>query len=99
MSLPAKRVLVVVDADPRTSDRAIEALRMSVGIAAAENAVRVVLAGDAGLLLAAEREGLPGGARAAGFLDALERLGAEVGGDGDLPGRLLEADEVVRWTE
>ncbi|MEN8150571.1 MAG: hypothetical protein ABFS86_12165 [Planctomycetota bacterium] len=96
MKQPGKRVLVVVDVDPRASDRAVEALRMSVGLAAADNDVRVVLQSGAEALAGPERTSLPGGARATAFLDALERLGAhiETGEDTDRAG----ADVLIRWT-
>ena len=96
MTDAAKRALVVVDVDPRSSDRAVEALRMSLGVAAATNDVTVVLRGEAVALTGPERNALPGGARAAGFLDGLERLGVrvETGEDVDL----TAADAVIRWT-
>ena len=98
MSGRPRRVLVVVDADPRASDRALQALRMSVGVALAENDVRILLTGEAVRLLTPECAALPGGARAVGFLEALERLGVEVLRDGDPAELVREADAVVRWT-
>ena len=94
-----KRVLVVVEADPGTSSRALEALRMSVGVAVAENDVRVLLTGDSGQFLDPGGAGLPGGARAVGLIEALERLGAEVIRDGDPAEHIGAADATVRWTE
>jgi predicted peroxiredoxin len=94
-----KRVLVVVEATPgSSSSRALEALRMSVGVAAAENDVRVLLTGDATRYLDPFGATVPGGVRATGFLDALERLGAEVIRDGDPAEHLGATDVMVRWT-
>jgi hypothetical protein len=95
-----RRVLVVVDADPRISDRAVEALRMSVGVAVAENRVRVLLgAAAAGFLDPATAVTLPGAARARGFLDALASLGAEVVRNADPADLAADSDVVLRWTE
>jgi len=94
-----KRVLVVVDVTPGTSLRVLSALRMSVGVAVAENDVRVLLTGGSAQYLDPIRSGLPGGARAVGFLEALGSLGAEVIRDGDPEEHIGVADMVVRWTE
>jgi len=98
MITPPRRVLVVVDADPQASDRALQALRMSVGVALAENDVRVLLTGEAVRLLTPGCAALPGGARAIGFIEALERLGVEVLRDGNPADLVGEADVVMRWT-
>lgn len=65
-------VLVVVAADPRRSGRAVEALRIAVGLATAEREVRVLLRGPAIHLLAEDVDALVDG-------DELARLRPSIG--------------------
>ena len=94
-----RRVIVVIGADPGISDRAVEGLRLGVGLALAENSVRVVLEGAAAALADPTPGSFPGSRRAGEFLEALRDLGAEVGA-----GRLTleaarDADAIIRWGE
>jgi hypothetical protein len=68
-------VLVVIAADPRTSHRAFEALRIGVGVVAGENEVTFVLRGPAVHLLDADTDDLVDGDDIAKFRDNLRRLG------------------------
>jgi hypothetical protein len=71
----AEPVLVVIGADPRTSHRAFEAMRIGVGVVAGENAVTFVLRGPAVHLLDADTDDLVDGDDIAKFRDNLKRLG------------------------
>ena len=62
-------VLVVIAADPRASHRAIEAMRIGVGIVAGENEVTFVLRGPAVHLLDADTDDLVDGDDIAKFRD------------------------------
>jgi hypothetical protein len=64
-------VLVVIAADPRSSHRAFEAMRIGIGIVAGENDVTFVLRGPAVHLLDADTEDLVDGDEIA----RLKRLG------------------------
>lgn len=87
----AKSALVVIEGDPSANDRALEGLRMSVGLTLAVQHVTVVLEGPAAALL---RTGAPG---ARVYLDALARQGARVTA-GPWPAEgLRSADAVIRW--
>jgi hypothetical protein len=68
-------VLVVIAADPRSSHRAFEAMRIGVGIVAGENEVTFVLRGPAVHLLDADTDDLVDGDDIAKFRDNLKRLG------------------------
>jgi hypothetical protein len=68
-------VVVLISADPRTSHRAFEALRIGVGIVAGENAVTFVLAGPAAHLLDADTDDLVDGDDVAKFRASLRALG------------------------
>jgi len=68
-------VLVVIGADPRTSHRAFEAMRIGVGVVAGENEVTFVLRGPAVHLLDANTDDLVDGDDIAKFRDNLKRLG------------------------
>lgn len=68
-------VLVVIAADPRTSHRAFEAMRIGVGVVAGENQVTFVLRGPAVHLLDADTDDLVDGDDIAKFRDNLKRLG------------------------
>jgi hypothetical protein len=94
-----RRVVVVIGADPEKSLRAVEGLRMSVGLALAENRVKVYLPGAA----AARSGGFPGSdpasRRAGEFLGALRELGAEVRQGEATLAEIRGADAVIRWGE
>jgi hypothetical protein len=94
-----KKVLVIVTADPRASDRALEGLRMSAGVALANNSVEVALAGEATRYLGAECAALPEGGRAANLLGALAELGIRVEARDVSAADLPRYDVVVRWTD
>ena len=68
-------VLVMIAADPRTSGRAFEAMRIGVGVVAGENEVTFVLRGPAVHLLDADTDDLVDGDDVAKFRDNLKRLG------------------------
>jgi hypothetical protein len=68
-------VLVVIAADPRSSHRAFEAMRIGIGVVAGENAVTFVLRGPAVHLLDADTDDLVDGDDIAKFRDSLKRLG------------------------
>ena len=68
-------VVVLISADPRTSHRAFEAMRIGVGIVAGENAVTFVLAGPAAHLLDADTDELVDGDDVAKFRASLRGLG------------------------
>jgi hypothetical protein len=70
----AAPVLVVIGADPRSSHRAFEAMRIGVGVVAGENAVTFVLRGPAVHLLDAETDDLVDGDDIAKFRDNLKKL-------------------------
>jgi hypothetical protein len=71
-------VVVLIAADPRTSHRAFEALRIGVGILAGDNDVRFVLTGPAVHLLDADTDSLVEGDDVASFRATLRRLGVPV---------------------
>jgi hypothetical protein len=92
-----RRVVVVITADPAKSNRALEGLRLSVGLALAENTVRVVLEGPAAALADPSPGSFPGSRSAEEYLDALRELEAEVE-VGELPLQAARsADAVIRW--
>jgi hypothetical protein len=68
-------VLVLISADPRTSHRAFEAMRIGVGVVAGENEVTFVLRGPAVHLLDGDTDDLVDGDDIAKFRDSLKRLG------------------------
>jgi hypothetical protein len=68
-------VVVLISADPRTSHRAFEAMRIGVGIVAGENAVTFVLTGPAAHLLDADTDELVDGDDVAKFRASLRTLG------------------------
>lgn len=67
-------VLVVITADPRSSHRAFEAMRIGVGVVAGENEVTFVLRGPAVHLLDADTDDLVDGDDIAKFRENLRRL-------------------------
>ena len=67
-------VVVVISADPRTTGRAFEAMRIGVGVVAGENEVTFVLRGPAVHLLDADTDDLVDGDDIAKFRDNLRRL-------------------------
>jgi len=68
-------VLVVIAADPRSSHRAFEAMRIGIGVVAGENEVTFVLRGPAVHLLDADTDDLVDGDDIAKFRAALKKLG------------------------
>jgi hypothetical protein len=68
-------VLVVIAADPRTSGRAFEAMRIGIGVVAGENEVTFLLRGPAVHLLDGDTDDLVDGDDIAKFRDNLKRLG------------------------
>jgi hypothetical protein len=68
-------VLVVIAADPRSSHRAFEAMRIGIGVVAGENEVTFVLRGPAVHLLDADTDELVDGDDIARFRENLKRLG------------------------
>jgi hypothetical protein len=68
-------VLVVIAADPRSSHRAFEAMRIGLGVVAGENDVTFVLRGPAVHLLDADTDDLVDGDDIARFRANLKRLG------------------------
>jgi len=68
-------VLVVIAADPRSSHRAFEAMRIGIGVVAGENEVTFVLRGPAVHLLDADTDDLVDGDDIAKFRENLKRLG------------------------
>jgi len=94
-----REVLVVVDADPRASGRAVEALRMSVGLTLSDSRVRILLSGEAERLLRHEAGGFPDHLRAGEYLKTLATAGVEVGPGEDVLEAARVADVVLRWTD
>ena len=68
-------VLVVIAADPRSSHRAFEAMRIGIGVVAGENEVTLVLRGPAVHPLDADTDDLVDGDDIAKFRESLKRLG------------------------
>ena len=68
-------VLVVIAADPRSSHRAFEAMRIGIGVLAGENDVTFVLRGPAVHLLDADTDDLVDGDDIAKFRENLKHLG------------------------
>ena len=94
-----RRVLVVIEADPHSTERAVEGLRMSVGLTLAENRVTVLLVGDGQRLLEPESEAFEDWHRARGYLESLRTQGAEIRAGGPIMPAAREADVVIRWDE
>ncbi|MHC4472641.1 MAG: hypothetical protein ACYS99_16955 [Planctomycetota bacterium] len=94
-----RRVLIVVEADPRDSPRALEGLRMSVGLTLAENRVEVLARGAGKRLLEPGREAFPDHLRAREYLAALRAQGAVVSSGRAVLAAAREADVVIRWDE
>ena len=87
-------MLVITDADPRASDRALESLRMAVGLASGGLSVAFRAQGPARALLDPSASAFPDWRRAEEYLAALASLGGTTGADdGAAP------DVVIRWSE
>src|SRR2546425_10284998 len=71
----AARVLVAVSADPETSHRANEAIRIALGILAGENPVVIALLGAGAKLLDAEVEDYTDGQDIARHVATFRKLG------------------------
>jgi hypothetical protein len=95
-------VLVVITADPRSSHRAFEAMRIGLGVVAGENEVTFVLRGPAVHLLDADTDDLVDGDDIARFRENLKRLGVPFHVEADAlpagPGWNEEAHPVVTVT-
>ena len=72
---PEPPVLVVISADPRSSHRANEAMRIGLGIVSGENDVTFVLIGPAAHLLDEDTDALVDGDDIAKFRGSLRALG------------------------
>jgi hypothetical protein len=72
---PAWPVLVLISADPRVSGRAVEAMRIGVGVVAGDTEVVLVLRGPAAHLLDADADDLVDGDDVTRLRDSLRRLG------------------------
>ena len=68
-------VVVLISADPRTSHRAFEAMRIGIGIVAGENPVTFILTGAGAHLLDADTDELVDGDDIAKFRASLRGLG------------------------
>ena len=68
-------VLILISADPRTSHRANEAVRIALGILAGETEVRIVLGDKAVAMLQEDTEDLVDGDDIAKHLSTLVKLG------------------------
>jgi len=68
-------VVVIISADPRSTHRANEAMRIGLGVVAGENAVALVLTGAAVHLLDADTDDLVDGDDIARFRASLSKLG------------------------
>lgn len=79
--------LVLISEDPRVSHRANEAMRITLGIVAGDNEVRVVLSGPAVHLLDEDTDDLVDGDDIAKFRASLKKLGVPFHVEGDLPTR------------
>jgi hypothetical protein len=73
--MAAGHVLVLVSADPETSHRANEAVRIALGIVAGENEVTLVLLGPAAKVLGPEIEDYVDGEDTARHVATLAKLG------------------------
>ncbi len=73
--MAAEHVLVVVAADPETSHRANEAVRIALGILAGENAVTLALLGPAAKVLSPEVEDYVDGEDTLKHVATLKKLG------------------------
>jgi hypothetical protein len=95
-------VLVLISADPRSSHRAFEAMRIGVGVVAGENAVTFVLANGAVHLLDEDTDELVDGDEIARFRTSLRTLGVpfhvEAGALPTDPGWNVEGHPVVPVT-
>lgn len=68
-------MLVLVTADPRTSHRANEAIRIALGVVAGDTDVALVLTGGAAHILAGDTDDLVDGDDIAKFRASLAKLG------------------------
>ena len=75
MTSPEEPVLVVISADPRSSHRANEAMRIGLGVVAGENDVTFVLTGPGVHLLDGDTDDLVDGDDIAKFRANLKALG------------------------
>ena len=73
--MAAEHVLVIVSADPETSHRANEAVRIALGILAGENDVTLVLLGPAAKILSPEIEDCVDGEDTLKHVATLQKLG------------------------
>ncbi len=75
MAVAAEHVLVIVSADPETSHRTNEAIRIALGIIAGENDVTIALLGPAAKIFNAEVEDYVDGEDIVKHVTTLKRLG------------------------
>jgi sulfur relay (sulfurtransferase) DsrF/TusC family protein len=68
-------VVVVIREDPQKSHRAVEALRIALGLSAGENPLSVVLLGHAPLLLGEDPEGVVDADILEKYLPSFKQLG------------------------
>ena len=68
------RVVVAIRQDPRKSAQPVEALRIALGLATGENALTVILVGEAPRLLAGEEETIVDGDILEKYLPSVSQL-------------------------
>jgi hypothetical protein len=88
-----RRVLFVIDSDPRRSGRPAEAVRIAAGIAAWKQAeVSLYFRGEAGRALTDEAESLRDGDTFARYLPVLREAGARLLSDAE-----MTEEELAAW--
>lgn len=69
-----RSVVVLIRSNPETSHRAVEGVRIALGLASGEHEVDVILTGRAPLLLTPDMDGLVDGELAEKFLSTLQEF-------------------------
>lgn len=69
-----RSVVVLIRSDPETSPRAVEGVRIALGLASGEHAVEVILTGRAPLLLTPDTDTFVDGEMAEKFLSTLQEF-------------------------
>ncbi|MCG3115325.1 MAG: DsrE family protein [Candidatus Manganitrophus sp. SA1] len=69
-----RSVVVLIQSDPETSHRAVEGIRIALGLASGEHAVEVILTGRAPLLLTPDTDTFVDGEMAGKFLSTLQEF-------------------------
>ena len=72
--MKTKKVIVLIQSDPRVSHRPCEAIRIALGLASGEHQVEVILSGTAPLLLKEEANEWMDGESTVKFLNALNEF-------------------------